>query len=204
MHYMAESATGLREQRMAATALRLRTTARAMTIEHGLAGFTIEELCAEVGVSRRTFFNYFASKENAAIGIPAHAPEDADLTQRFLDSPGDLIDDLIDLALGRWELLGLTPDEAPEIGRAFDREPRLLVHLLALIGEAERSDIDLVERREGYPPGDPRAQVAVQILGSLMRASTDAVFAGDETYREALHRRLEAIRSLFTPSRKTT
>jgi AcrR family transcriptional regulator len=193
---------------MAETALRLRSTARALTIDRGgLAGFTIEELCSEVGVSRRTFFNYFASKENAVIGIPAHAPEDHELTDRFLAAGGQLLDDLIDLVIGRWELLGLTADEATQIGRAFEREPRLLVHLIGLIGEAERSDVELIERREGWGPGDERAQAAVQLLGSLMRANADTVFGGVEPYRVALHRRLDAIHSLFTSStasRKTT
>ncbi len=35
---------------------------------YGLNGFTIEQLCEDVGVSRRTFFNYFPSKEDAIIG----------------------------------------------------------------------------------------------------------------------------------------
>ena len=42
--------------------------ARVLTAEEGLNGFTIEQLCEDVGVSRRTFFNYFPSKEDAIIG----------------------------------------------------------------------------------------------------------------------------------------
>lgn len=54
---------------MAATASRLTALSRRLTAERGLNGFTIEELCDEVGVSRRTFFNYFPSKEEAVIGV---------------------------------------------------------------------------------------------------------------------------------------
>ncbi|MGN0042882.1 TetR/AcrR family transcriptional regulator [Rhodococcus sp. (in: high G+C Gram-positive bacteria)] len=54
--------------------------ARTLTARRGLAGFTVEELCEHVGVSRRTFFNYFASKEDAVLGNPPAAltPEDRD------------------------------------------------------------------------------------------------------------------------------
>ena len=45
--------------------------ARRLTAEHGLAGFTIEQLCEAVGISRRTFFNHFASKDALATGLLA-------------------------------------------------------------------------------------------------------------------------------------
>src|SRR3954471_703362 len=56
MHSVNESATGLVERRMADTAERMMAVARRLTAERGLSGFTIDELCADVGVSRRTFF----------------------------------------------------------------------------------------------------------------------------------------------------
>ena len=61
--------TPRRSDRMAATALRLTAVSRRLTAERGLNGFTVEELCAEVGISRRTFFNYFPSKDEAVIGM---------------------------------------------------------------------------------------------------------------------------------------
>src|SRR5258707_8029297 len=67
---MSQSAISTRRtERMAATASRLTTLSRRLTAERGLNGFTIEELCDEVGVSRRTFFNYFPSKEEAVVRV---------------------------------------------------------------------------------------------------------------------------------------
>src|ERR1700712_2523037 len=55
-----------RQQR---TREQLISAARRLTATHGLSGFTVQELSDQVGVSRRTFFNYFASKEDAVLGM---------------------------------------------------------------------------------------------------------------------------------------
>src|SRR6478735_6808726 len=71
LHSVEQSApSGMRERRMAQTRQALTTHARELTAERGLHGFTIDELCEHVGVSRRTFFNYFDAKEHAVIGHP--------------------------------------------------------------------------------------------------------------------------------------
>ena len=59
---------GLRERKRAATRTAITAVARSLTAEHGLNGFTVEEVCEAAGISRRTFFNYFQSKEDAIIG----------------------------------------------------------------------------------------------------------------------------------------
>ncbi|MCW4457511.1 TetR/AcrR family transcriptional regulator [Microbacterium sp. MPKO10] len=80
---MEESATGLRERRRLESAERLIDLAREWTARDGFTGFTVDELCEAAGVSRRTFFNYFASKEDAVLGILAPRGGD-DLVQTFL------------------------------------------------------------------------------------------------------------------------
>ena len=57
---MALDGTGKRQLRTRAA---LVARARHLTAREGLTGFTIQELCDQVGVSRRTFFNYFPTKE---------------------------------------------------------------------------------------------------------------------------------------------
>ena len=89
---MSESATTTRvERRMRKTASSLTSVSRRLTAERGLAGFTIEEVCDEVDVSRRTFFNYFACKEDAVIGENSDNEFEL-LADAFLaGTPGDLI-----------------------------------------------------------------------------------------------------------------
>ncbi len=59
--------TGLRERKKAATRSALGDAAWSMCVEHGLDGVTVEQIAHAAGVSLRTFFNYFSSKEEAVV-----------------------------------------------------------------------------------------------------------------------------------------
>jgi AcrR family transcriptional regulator len=56
---------GLRERKKAATRQALHEAAVQLATEHGLDRITVEAIADEAGVSRRTFSNYFGSKEEA-------------------------------------------------------------------------------------------------------------------------------------------
>ncbi|GLY97179.1 TetR family transcriptional regulator [Actinoplanes sp. NBRC 103695] len=58
---------GLRERKKAATRLALHESAVRLAIEHGAERVTVEAIADDAGVSRRTFSNYFANKEQALL-----------------------------------------------------------------------------------------------------------------------------------------
>jgi AcrR family transcriptional regulator len=154
-------------------------------------------MCSEVGVSRRTFFNYYASKENAVLGIPVRS-DTSDLEDDFVTGSGSLIEDLAELHIARWERLALTRAEAEEMGRIFEREPRLFAHFISLNAEGEREDIALVRRRPDAPTDDVRLATLVQVFGALIRPTIFEYFADDrQSFRALLLRRLDAARSIF-------
>ncbi|MEV5598715.1 TetR/AcrR family transcriptional regulator [Streptomyces sp. NPDC052496] len=61
------TAPGLRERKKDATRRALSEAALSLTIEHGLSQVLVEDIASAVGVSRRTFSNYYSSKEEAVV-----------------------------------------------------------------------------------------------------------------------------------------
>ena len=59
--------TGLRERKKAATRQSLHDAAVRLAAEHGVESLTVEAIADAATVSRRTFSNYFASKEQALL-----------------------------------------------------------------------------------------------------------------------------------------
>ena len=206
MHSVPDSAESPRERRRVETERALARGARLLTAERGLSGFTVEEVCEGAGVSRRTFFNYFASKEDAALGIPA-LRGDADAEAAFVaggdpssrDLSPTLLDDLATLAAVRWSRMDVGPRTAAELFAAVDREPRLLRRIIEHVGLMERSDALLVERREGLPEGDLRAALAAQTIGMIGRSATEAFPTSDHdrSFEDVYTQRLAAARELF-------
>lgn len=59
---------GLRARKKRATRAAIERTLLELVLERGYAAATVDEVCARVGVSKKTFFNYYASKEAAIRG----------------------------------------------------------------------------------------------------------------------------------------
>ncbi|WP_314428304.1 TetR family transcriptional regulator, partial [uncultured Microbacterium sp.] len=193
-----------REQRKRATTRALTDAARRLTTERGFAGFTVEELCTEVGVSRRTFFNYFESKENAVFGFAAIDSRQEALETEFLRRHGDLVDDFMQLTIARLDLFNPL-DDAPALFAVIEQEHRLLKAAFEQLAKNERRDMELVMRRsdEG-PDAELRAEVMVHTVGALVRLSMDQLLHHHSTdsFTDLLQRRLEIARAVFAPSQK--
>ncbi|NJC21737.1 AcrR family transcriptional regulator [Arthrobacter pigmenti] len=193
---------GLRERKRRATRSAICTTARRLTAERGLAGFTVEELCELVGVSRRTFFNYFPSKEDAILGHDedAHFPED--LVTEFLDSAGRicLLDALTEYAANAGERLALTREQFAQLHAVMQKEPELLAKLFGESAVRQKEFAALIARREGMAADDPRASMATHILSHIAWTSTHTFLTSEspQSYREILITNIDAARYLFS------
>ena len=201
---MIDSATTSRAaERRQQTAHQLSSVCRRLTAERGLSGFTVEEACTEVGVSRRTFFNYFPSKEEAVMGISEDGAMHF-LAEEFLRKGSRgwsaVLDDLVDLAAAHSATVGLGADEHLELMRVIEREPRLLARFIGLSRERETQVLELVAHREGVATSDVRARAAVDLFVAVIRSTGDRLPQPDVAadFGAALHKTVAAMRSILT------
>lgn len=164
----------------------LMLVARGLTAEHGLAGFTIEQLCDEVGVSRRTFFNHFSSKEDAVVGIEIGADDallDAFRAGRLVPRGLSLVETVCRAALVHIERHGMTREAGLQFKAALDREPSLLPKAMSNGEEQSRRLVDALRTREHLAAEDQRPVVAVAVATAIMQTVASRYFtpSGPET-----------------------
>ncbi|GAB3523090.1 TetR/AcrR family transcriptional regulator [Arthrobacter monumenti] len=199
---------GLRERKRVAQRAAISDAARALTLEYGFSNFTIEQLCEQVGISRRTFFNYFPSKEDALIGhhedgVPDHVAEvflngGEDSPSGRL-SPG-LVDDLIDLACGMAEQSPLDRTQYRQLIAAVEKEPALLLKIVGSRDKWESEIAALIAERERIEADDPLVTATTTVFTSLSHKAGHRYFSPDnsDSYRTILTNYVAAARSLFT------
>jgi len=206
--------SGLRQRKRAATRGAITATARALTAERGLNGYTVEEVCDAAGISRRTFFNYFPTKEDAIIG---HAGDDipADVIEDFIaggaDSPaGDisptLFRDLVRLSLRLAEGMTASEEETRQLIGVVHKEPQLILKIIGVTEQREAQFARDVARREGVAADHPVVQMAVVLLSTIARKSSMAYFSDGNTrsYRDLLLENIAAASLLFSQPFDTT
>ena len=64
-----EQPLGLRELKKRQSRMAMHRAALELVLEHGLGGVTVEAIAQRAGVSTRTFFNHWSTKESAIIGV---------------------------------------------------------------------------------------------------------------------------------------
>jgi AcrR family transcriptional regulator len=199
---MSDSAISTREQRKLRTAEQLTSTSRRLTAEHGLNGFTVEQLCEEVGISRRTFFNYFPSKDDAVIG--AEQGEDLErFAAAFLERGSRgwaaVMDDLIEIIAAQVERADINPESHAQLVAAIEREPKLLPRFLGAGRERERQVIELIAAREGVEPTDPRPEAVATVLATVLRTTGERYLDPTNTqpFASILESALSAVRTVM-------
>jgi AcrR family transcriptional regulator len=180
--------------------------ARALTAERGLAGFTVEELCDRVGISRRTFFNYFPTKEDVVFGEYDTGFPQEEQDEFVARGAGDhaglsptLLSDIARLVITRARHNDFTRQRHQLFRDIVRTEPHLLAKLMA-VGESQQRDFArLVAEREGLPPDDPLPNAIVGVTLSLTFQTVDEFFSddNDHSFEELLERNIMIARQFF-------
>ena len=167
--------SGLRERKKAATRLALHEAALRLVAQHGLDGVSVDDIAARADVSPRTFFNYFASKDDAVLGLdPAELRRTADaLAARPADEPA--VEAM--RAVQREQAVEMARETElwPLRLQVIEANPGLVGRLVTHFGEADRALASAVAERTG-------TNVDADTLPTLLALTAGAVL------RTALHR----------------
>lgn len=82
------------------TAARLEAIAVDLVLERGLHDVTVDDICHQAGISQRTFFNHFSTKEEAVFGKDFTGFDEQDAREFLVSTSGDLIADVLRLLQG--------------------------------------------------------------------------------------------------------
>ncbi len=170
--------------------------------EQGFDETTLEQIATEAGVSRRTYFRYFASKAD----LLWHA-FDAEVTA-VRQSLAGVPDDVPTMAAIRDAVVAAhdyAPDDVPEVRVRMDliRSATSLSTSATAHYEAwEGAVAEFVGRRTGQPPDALLPQAVARATLATCRAAYDCwVAAADSDLRPYLERALGALAVGFDPDR---
>jgi len=144
---------GLRARKKAETRRALASAALRLAQELGPDGVTVDAITEASGVSPRTFFNYFASKDDAIVDIAA--AESSELLGDLQARPPEEtpLDALRGMALAAVPRLEATADELWARHQLIQHHPHLAVRRAARFAEVERDLADEIGRRTGHDVG---------------------------------------------------
>lgn len=83
---MEQAPEGLRQRKKEKTRHQIERTILELSLERGYENVTVEDVCAQCDISKKTFFNYYASKEAALLGQREAAPDGASLGNMLEES----------------------------------------------------------------------------------------------------------------------
>lgn len=170
-----------------ATAQRIERCAVALVIEHGFDATTVDMICAAAGISQRTFFNHFATKDAAVLG--SEQPRlDESRVRAFIasDEPNILADAIalislasmptaVDSDLLRQRIAAITSSavlmqrQLERFATVEDELAEVIHYRLARVSTSEEPAAEIAEQ----------ARLTAQILAGVMRYSASALLQND-------------------------
>ncbi|MCZ4605145.1 TetR family transcriptional regulator [Streptomyces sp. Lzd4kr] len=183
----------LRERKKQRTRDSLLRTALELFTSQGYEHTTVDDIAAAVDVSQRTFFRYFAGKEEAALALqdmtvahfldavrarPPHEPPMEALRQAVLegwDTLNDVIEAVapVELYLRMYQVVESTP-------------VLLAAHLRRSVEIEEAIALILAEREGVDADTDPRPRLAVAVFGGVMRLTERQWSTGEDFSLDAM------------------
>ncbi len=193
----APSEPGLRERKRQQTRERLTRAAMALFLERGFETTTLDDIAAAADISRRSFFHYFASKEDVVFAW--HEEITAALVAAIVARPaGETM-----LTAAENSILAMVrqiePDEAIAMARLKRDNPALQARDQVKYEQLERALAEALGKRAGRKADGLQARLVAMIAAGAMRIGGELWTAqGAREKPEALVRQtFAAIRAIL-------
>jgi AcrR family transcriptional regulator len=203
---MGDTPPGLRERTRRAVQQEITEAAQRLFVERGYPQTTIDDIAAAVGMSRRSVFRYFPTKEDIVVGKFDFVAEDMLDTLRSRPDEEPVWESLrraFDLLVPYVDAPG-QHEVAEPMQRAVFTTPSLLASYLEKLERLQdAAELALRERSQrtgtGYQPDDPTPRaIAAAAFGCLVAAQHAWLAGGGTTsFATTIDRAMSAV----TPSR---
>lgn len=149
-----------------------------MALEDGPVAVTIEAIASRAGVSKRTFFNYFPTKEDAILGTRAPCvPEE--LLEQFRTSDADLLTRIVRILSGVMRTSLGHGASYQTRRKVVTRYPELRARVMQHINDAEKlvegilrermQDEETEEAIRRLPAGEDSGLALLMLAGTITR-----------------------------------
>jgi AcrR family transcriptional regulator len=167
-------APGLRERKKLATKQALALTAMRLAVERGLENVRVEDITDSVNVSRRTFTNYFSSKEEAIASLNADRAARAAEALQERPAGEPLADSLAEVFAAQYEAAAHGMDrERIGLVQLMTSSPALRGEYLKTLVQAEEPLAKVIAERAGADPNnDLYPHVLAAAVTAAVRAAT--------------------------------
>lgn len=166
---------GRREQNKVKTRRALKDAALDLALEQGMESLTVEAISEAAEVAPRTFFNYFACKEDALVVEAAEVA--ADLHRMIIERPSaEPPLRALRAVIAQSDFFSAVPADRKRIlarQRLVQEHPSLMSRQLAQYARVERTFAEALAERLGVDPDqDLRPELLAALTVSVLRVAT--------------------------------
>ncbi|PAZ12206.1 TetR family transcriptional regulator [Streptomyces sp. SA15] len=187
------SPPGLRERKKQRTQDALLRAAIELFATRGYEQTTVDDIAEAVDVSQRTFFRYFASKEDVAFFVPRIAESHFVEALRGRPPHEAPLEAMRRAVLESWDTIGEAIERVVPLElhmrtyRMIESSPALLAAHLRRSAELEEETARIIAAREGLDvDADPRPRLVVAVFSGVVRVTERMWSVGEDFSMEAM------------------
>ncbi|MEV6839840.1 TetR family transcriptional regulator [Streptomyces sp. NPDC051133] len=205
----------LRERKKQRTREALLRAALELFTTQGYEHTTVDEITDAVEVSQRTFFRYFAGKEDVAFAVQEMTEAHFVAAVRARPAHEAPMEALRQAVLEGWDAIRETVESAVPVElylrmyRTIESTPALLAAHLRRSAATEETIARVLAEREGVDvDADPRPRLAVAVFGGVIRVTERQWCTGEDfslvAIRQLTASYLDQVGSALTGNWRTT